>query len=130
MTTAIRFSEAQIEALAKHLGECGTGSDTTRVLSAQGLDDDSGQSTKWRRLYCRDSGCLQSAGDQAHRAMALADLDDAVKPADVNLPGYRLHPLKGNQKGFWSITVSANWGIIVRFEDGDTHDVDLVDTKP
>ena len=51
MTTAMRFFEAQIEALAKHLGECGAASDITRVLSVQRLDDDSGKSTKWRRLY-------------------------------------------------------------------------------
>lgn len=51
MTTAIRFSEAQIEALAKHLGECGTGSDITRMVSAQRPHDDSGQITKWRCLY-------------------------------------------------------------------------------
>ena len=45
------FPEAQIEALAKLLGDCGTGSDITRVLKAQGLQDNSEQSTKWRRLY-------------------------------------------------------------------------------
>jgi len=60
-------------------------------------------------------------------AVALADLDDAVGPADVDLPGYRLHPLKGALDGFWSITVSANWRMTFRFESGDAHDVDLVD---
>jgi uncharacterized protein (TIGR02391 family) len=45
------LSEGQIEALAKLLGECGTGSDITRVLNDRGLVDNSGQSTKWRRLY-------------------------------------------------------------------------------
>lgn len=45
------FPEAQIEALAKFLGECGTGSDITRVLADRGLEDGSCQSTKWRRLY-------------------------------------------------------------------------------
>ncbi len=60
-------------------------------------------------------------------ALALADLDDARKPSDLNLPGYRLHPLKGDLKGFWSISVSGNWRIIFRFADGDAHDVNLVD---
>ena len=48
-------------------------------------------------------------------------------PRDIDLPGYRFHPLKGNLKGFWSISVSGNWRIIFRFEDGDVYDVDLVD---
>ncbi len=66
--------------------------------------------------------------DQAERiALALADLDDAGKPSDLDLPGYQLHPLKGDLKGFWSISISANWRIIFRFEEGDAYDVDLVD---
>ena len=44
------MSDGQIETLAKALGECGTGSDITRVLGSRGLTDDSGESTKWRRL--------------------------------------------------------------------------------
>ncbi len=44
----------------------------------------------------------------------------------MNLPGFRLHPLIGNRKGFWAITVRANWRIVFRFEDGAA-DVDLVD---
>jgi len=60
-------------------------------------------------------------------ALALADLDDARKPSDLDLPGYRLHPLKGALKGFWSISVSGNWRIIFRFDDGDAYDIDLVD---
>ncbi len=66
--------------------------------------------------------------DQAERiALALADLDSASKPSDLDLPGYRLHPLKGNMKGYWSISISANWRVIFRFDDGDAYDVDLVD---
>ena len=66
--------------------------------------------------------------DQAQRiALALADLDDASEPADLDLPGYRLHPLKGDLKGFWSILISANWRIIFRFEESDAYNVDLID---
>ena len=66
--------------------------------------------------------------DQVERiTLALADLDAASKPSDLGLPGYRLHPLKGDLKEFWSISISANWRIIFRFEEGDAHDVDLVD---
>jgi proteic killer suppression protein len=57
----------------------------------------------------------------------LAQLDSAVRPADVDLPGYRLHSLKGELRGHWSITISGNWRIIFRFADGDCFDVDLVD---
>lgn len=66
--------------------------------------------------------------DQAERIkLALADLDEASRPADLDLPGYRLHPLRGELKGFWSISISANWRIVFRFEEGDAYDVDLVD---
>jgi proteic killer suppression protein len=43
------------------------------------------------------------------------------------LPGYRLHRLKGEWKGYWSVTISGNWRMVFRFEDGDAFDVDLVD---
>lgn len=57
----------------------------------------------------------------------LAVLNRARVPEDTNLPGFRLHPLKGDLKGFWSVTVRANWRIIFRFEDGHVWDVDLID---
>ena len=61
-----------------------------------------------KRLYEHgDPGKVRA--DQAKRiTLALADLDDADRPSDLDLPGYRLHPLKGELKGFWSITISAN----------------------
>ena len=80
-----------------------------------------------KRLYEREDPSRVRA-DQAERiALALADLDDAGKPSDLDLPGYRLHPLKGKLKGFWSISISANWRIIFRFEEGDAYDIDLID---
>jgi len=45
----------------------------------------------------------------------------------LNQPTLRLHTLKGDLKGFWAVTVRANWRIIFRFEDGRVFDVDLVD---
>jgi proteic killer suppression protein len=57
----------------------------------------------------------------------LARLDEADAPQALNLPCYRLHPLKGDFKGFWSITVRANWRIIFRFQDADAFDVELID---
>ena len=47
---------------------------------------------------------------------------------DMNVyPGWRLHPLTGALKGFWSISVTGNWRLIFRFEDGDVYDVDYLD---
>ena len=78
-------------------------------------------------MYERDDPSRVSP-DMADRiALALADLDDAGAPWDLDLPGYRLHPLKGALKGYWSISISGNWRLIFRFEDGDAYDVDLVD---
>ncbi|MFZ3265793.1 MAG: type II toxin-antitoxin system mRNA interferase toxin, RelE/StbE family [Terriglobales bacterium] len=57
----------------------------------------------------------------------LTVMDDAVSPQELNLPGYRLHPLKGDLKGFWSVTVRANWRIVFRFEGNDAFDVELID---
>ena len=45
----------------------------------------------------------------------------------MDLPAYRLHPLKGQMKGFWSVTVRANRRVIFRFAGGHAEDVDLVD---
>jgi len=54
-------------------------------------------------------------------------LSRARRPDDMNLPGFRLHRLKGDLKAFWSVTVRANWRVIFRFEEGDAYDVDLID---
>ena len=45
----------------------------------------------------------------------------------MDLPGFRLHPLKGDLAGFWSVTVSGNRRVVFRFEGGHASDVDLVD---
>ena len=57
----------------------------------------------------------------------LARLDAARSVTDMDLPGLRLHPLKGELRGFWAVTVRANWRVIFRFEDPDPLDVDYVD---
>lgn len=68
------------------------------------------------------------AVDQADKIeRILARLDQATKPDDMNLPGYRLHPLKGDLKGVWAVSVTGNWRIIFRLENGNAYDVDLVD---
>jgi len=57
----------------------------------------------------------------------LARLDADSTAADMDVPGFRLHPLKGEFKGFWAITVRANWRVIFRLAEGDALDVDFVD---
>ena len=57
----------------------------------------------------------------------LSVMNAASVPQDLNLPGYRLHALKGDRKGYWAVTVRANWRIVFRFKDGDALDVDFVD---
>jgi len=60
-------------------------------------------------------------------ARVLSFLDNADVPDDVDLPGWRLHPLKGALAGFWSITVSGNWRVIFRFVEGGVELVDYLD---
>ena len=57
----------------------------------------------------------------------LARLNASASAQDMDLPGLRLHPLKGNYQGFWSVTVQANWRVIFRFAEGDVVDVDYLD---
>jgi len=57
----------------------------------------------------------------------LARLEEASEPGNMDLPGFRLHPLKGDLAGFWSVTVSGNWRVVFRFEGGHAGDVDLID---
>jgi proteic killer suppression protein len=57
----------------------------------------------------------------------LSVLDAATTPQALGIPRYRLHPLKGDLKGMWSITVRANWRIMFRFEGTDAFDVELID---
>jgi proteic killer suppression protein len=63
----------------------------------------------------------------ARLRIVLADLDAATDVHELSLPGYRLHPLKGELKGFGSITVSGNWRVIFQIAAGNVYDVDLID---
>lgn len=66
----------------------------------------------------------------AHRdkiGRILARLNEAVTVQDMGLPGYQLHPLKGDLAGFWAVSVSGNWRIIFRFENGGAYAMDLID---
>lgn len=54
-------------------------------------------------------------------------LDEAEPLEEVNLPGYRLHELKGNLQGHYAVRVTGNYRITFRLEDGNTFDVDYTD---
>ncbi|MGH8603384.1 MAG: type II toxin-antitoxin system RelE/ParE family toxin [Gammaproteobacteria bacterium] len=54
-------------------------------------------------------------------------LESALRPADINLPGYGFHRLKGKRKGAYAVSVSGNWRITFRFEGEHAVDVDLED---
>jgi proteic killer suppression protein len=57
----------------------------------------------------------------------LAQLNEAQTIEDMRMTSFHLHPLKGDMKGFWSVTVRANWWTIFRFADGDADAVELID---
>jgi proteic killer suppression protein len=57
----------------------------------------------------------------------LARLDVAVDAQDMAVPGWNLHPLKGEDAGRWSVWVSGNWRLTFAFERGDAADVDYQD---
>jgi proteic killer suppression protein len=68
------------------------------------------------------------ASDLQRRLIRQLDfLNRATSAADMNLPGFRLHELKGERKGTWSVTVSGNWRLTFSFRDGHAFDVDLED---
>ena len=59
--------------------------------------------------------------------LQLAALDTAVSIQDMDIPGFDLHPLKGQRKGTWSISVSGNWRMTFQFKDGNAHLLDYED---
>ena len=60
-------------------------------------------------------------------ARILDRLDASISPSDMNLPGYKLHKLKGKYKGYFSVWVSGNWRIIFQFEGENAILVDYLD---
>jgi proteic killer suppression protein len=57
----------------------------------------------------------------------LARLDASGEAKDMDVPGFGLHAMTGDRKGYWSVVVSRNWRVIFRFEKGHAGDVDFVD---
>jgi len=83
---------------------------------------------KGLRRFFMDDDRRGVPADHANKlGRILARLQAARTVSDMDLPGYRLHPLKGEFKGFYAVTVQANWRVIFRFADGDALDVDYLD---
>jgi len=73
-----------------------------------------------------NSSGIQAQHKQKIR-MQLVALDTATVIDDIDLPGFRLHPLKGNMKELWSIDVNKNWRITFEFKAGDVYVVNYED---
>jgi len=78
-------------------------------------------------LYYDDQtrGVKQSLVKRLRYILAL--LETAFTVEDMNLPGLKLHQLKGDLAGFYGVSVSGNWRVVFRFEDGEATDIDLMD---
>lgn len=80
-----------------------------------------------QRFYQTGSTSGINAAHAEKLARILGLLDVAVSPDDLNLPAFRLHPLKGRLKDHWSISVSGNWRVTFRFVGLDVELVDYLD---
>lgn len=72
-----------------------------------------------------------AAGIHPHHSkrlrMLLAALDTALSIEDMNVPGFRLHPLKGSERGRWSVWITGNWRFTFKFKDGHAYVLDYED---
>jgi proteic killer suppression protein len=80
-----------------------------------------------KRLHEDDDPCGVTSEHVMKLRDILARLDAARVVGDMDMPGFRLHPLKGGSRGLWAVTVRANWRVIFRFADPDAFDVDYLD---
>ena len=80
-----------------------------------------------KRLFEEDDRSKLAADLVEKIRLILSALEEAASIDDLNQPSFRLHQLKGDLKGYWAVTVRANWRIIFRFEEGEASNVDLVD---
>ncbi|MDQ6971081.1 MAG: type II toxin-antitoxin system RelE/ParE family toxin, partial [Mariprofundaceae bacterium] len=77
-----------------------------------------------RRFHETGNAAGIQADHKQRLRMLLAALDTATVIEDMDIPGFRLHPLKGRRQGLWAITVNKNWRLTLSFENGDVYVVD------
>jgi toxin HigB-1 len=80
-----------------------------------------------QRLFQQDDGSRLPPDMVARIRLILSTLHAAQAIEAMDIPTFRLHPLKGKLQGYFSVTVRANWRIIFRFEGGEAFDLDFVD---
>lgn len=80
-----------------------------------------------KKLYRDDSAAKVNPDHVDKLRRILGVLDQASSPEEVDLPGFRLHALKGEYDGFYAVQVSGNWRVIFRFEGDQVTDVDYLD---
>ena len=80
-----------------------------------------------RRFFEDDDGSKLPAEMLPRIRLILTALEAAQAVEGMNNPLFRLHPLRGNLRGYWAVTVRANWRIVFRFEGGKAHDIDFGD---
>jgi proteic killer suppression protein len=79
------------------------------------------------RLHWQGDTSGVSAQHVKRLRAVLAALETALAPSDMALPGARLHPLRGDRAGQWSVSISGNWRAVFEFEGRNVTNVDLID---
>ncbi|MEZ4702410.1 MAG: type II toxin-antitoxin system RelE/ParE family toxin [Rhodothermales bacterium] len=80
-----------------------------------------------KRLFEEDDRSRVNQEHVARLRRILTQLEFAQRIEDMNAPGWGLHALKGDLKGFWAVKVSGNWRVTFRFDEGHAWDVDYID---
>ena len=81
------------------------------------------------RFFLKGTKSGIQAAHAARLARQLQRLDVAQRPQDMNVPGWKLHSLKGDQKGHWSVRVSGNWRLTLMPEGEDAVLIDYRDYR-
>ena len=82
-----------------------------------------------QRFYATGDARGINAKHAAWLRILLTAMDAASNLAMLNNPGFRLHPLKGDREGQWSVWVSGNWRLVFEFDGPNVTNVDLVDYR-
>lgn len=83
---------------------------------------------KGLRKFFESGGAAGIQPDHSKRLrMLLAALDTALSIEDMSVPGFRLHSLKGSERGRWSVWVNGNWRVTFKFQDGHAYVLDYED---
>lgn len=83
---------------------------------------------KGLQLYFETGSRKGIQPEHAEKLARILDvLNASISPSDMNLPGFKLHELTGNEKNTWSVRVNGNWRVTFKFENGDAIIVDYRD---